>query len=783
MVRFVGQKVARVEDRRILSGRGKYVDDVNLPNMVHASFVRSPFAHARITRIDTRAARDAPGVVAVYTGADMRQLCNPVSTSLAFGVKFPEFYPLVTDRVRFAGDLVAMVVAESRYAAEDACELVEVDYEQLAAVADYDDALDPAKPPLFDELGDNVVALNAPVTFGDVDAAFAEADRVITATLRQHRIANVPMETRGCVADFDPASGELTYYASTQSPHGLRLQLANTVRHPMERFRVLANDVGGGFGLKGSVLREDFCVAAATKQLQRPVKWIEDRSEHLAASGHAREEMVTAEVAVKADGTLLGMKAKLTMDAGAYPNVPFVSAMFVGLIQLLLPGPYRMKGYRFESSVVSTNKAVYVAYRGPWEMETWVRERLIDIVAHELGLDAAEVRRKNMMLGAESDRLITGVTVRGISSRESLDRALDAIGYDEFRREQAAARASGRYLGVGFATFIEAAPGPAEMRPNGGLFGGDRAKVSLEPDGHVVVTTAQAPHGQGHETTLAQIAADEMGVPFEHVRVVHGDTRQTPFSVIGTGGSRAATWASGAVLMSTRKLKEQVLGIAAGMLEIAPEDLEIVDGVVTPKGVPSRALPLAQIAMAALWDPANLPPGTDERLEAQVRFAGEGVTGSGWSGGTHACTIEVDLTTGRVKIVRYVVVEDCGRVINPAIVDGQICGGVAMGIGGVLYENAAYDADANFRAGTFMDYLLPTSAEIPHIEIHHLETDPDGEIGFRGVGEGGAVVAPATLTNAIEDALLPFGARVYEQHVPPAKVLELAGLVAADARL
>lgn len=776
-MRFVGAKIPRVEDRRILSGRGKYVDDLIFPNMLHASFVRSPFAHARITRIDVSAARQATGVVAVFTGDDMKQLCNPISTSLAFGVKFPEFYPLATDKVRFVGDVVAVVIAESRYEAEDGCDLVEVDYDQLPAVADYDDAVDPTKPALFDELGDNIVITNPPVTSGDVDAAFAEADRVVTATLKQHRIAPVPMETRGAVADYDPSSGELTYHASTQSPHSLRLQLAATLGHPMERFRVLANDVGGGFGLKGSVVREDFCLAAASKALGRPVKWIEDRNEHLIASGQAREEMVEIEMAVKNDGTFLGMKAKLTMDAGAYPNVPFVSAMFVGLIQLLLPGPYRMKGYRFESSVISTNKPAYVAYRGPWEMETWVRERLIDIVAHELGVDAAEIRRKNMMDGAPQDRLITGITVNGISSRESLERVLAHIDYEGFRKEQAAAREQGRYLGIGFATFIEAAPGPAEMRPGGGLFGGERAKVTLQPDGHIVVTTAQAPHGQGHETTLAQVAADEMGVPFEHVRVVHGDTRQTPFSVIGTGGSRSSTWASGATLMSTRKLKEQVLTIASHMLEISPDDLEILDGIVTPKGVPQKALPLAQIATKALWDPGSLPPEVDGRLETSERFTGEGITGSGWSGGTHACTIEVDIATGRVKILRYVVVEDCGRVINPGVVEGQVCGGVAQGIGGVLYEKAAYDSDANYLASTFMDYLLPTSAEIPHIEIHHLETDPDGELGFRGVGEGGAVVAPATLTNAIDDALQPFGARVCDQHVPPAKVLELAGVV------
>src|SRR5439155_18375415 len=427
---------------------------------------------------------------------------------------------------------------------------------------------------------------------------------------------------------------------------------------------------------------------------------------------------------VKDDGTLLGIKAKLTMNVGAYPAVPFATAMYPRLMQLLLPGPYRVKGYQFESSVVSTNKAVYVAYRGPWAMETWTRERLLDIVAHELGIDPAEVRRKNMLPGDPDDRLITGLSLAGITSRESLDRALELVGYETFRKDQAAAREEGRHLGIGFATFIEAAPGPEEMRSGGGLFASERAKVSLQPDGHLVVTTAQCPHGQSHETTHAQVAADEMGVPIEHVRVVYGDTRQAPFTAVGTGGSRAAPWASGAVIVTTRKLKDQVLAIASGMLEISPDDLEIIEGVVTPKGVPQKAIPLAQIAMRALLDPASLPPGTDDRFEAEARFTGERLTGSGWSGGTHLCIVEVDLGTGRVRILRYLVVEDCGRVINPAVVEGQVRGGVAQGIGEVLYEHAAYDDAGNCLTGTLMDYLLPTSAEIPPIEIDHLEHDP-----------------------------------------------------------
>ena len=775
-MRLIGAKVPRVEDRRILTGRGRYVDDLHLPHMLHATFLRSPYAHARITAIDTSAAVCAPGVSAVFTGEDMQRLSKPIAVLMAGGAKVPEFYPLAIDKVRFVGDLVAMVVAETRHEAEDAAELIEVTYEPLPAVATYEAALNPASPPLFDELGDNIVHRTS-MSAGDVDAAFAAADRVITRTFVQHRVANVPMETRGGVADFDPATGELTYHAATQGPQGLRMALSATLELPMERTRVLAGDVGGAFGLKGFVYREDFCLAAASRRLGRPVKWTEDRIEHLLASGHAREEKIEIQVAVRDDGTLLGMRANMTMDHGAYPGVPFAAAMFAGLVQMLLPGPYRMQAYQWDFTAVSTNKCVYVAYRGPWEMETWVRERVLDEVARELGMDPAELRRRNMMSGEADERLITGLSVAGISSRESLDRVLERIGYDDFRREQAAARNDGRHLGIGFATFIEAAPGPPEMRMGGGMFGGEQAIVRLESDGHLLVITAQAPHGQGHETTLAQVAAEEMGVPFEHVKVMHGDTRVTPFSLIGTGGSRAATWASGAVLVSTRKVKEKVLAIAAELLEISPEDLEIDDGVVSAKGTPTKSLPLAQIAMQATMAPNTLPPGTDGFLEAREAFKGEGITGSGWSGGTHACTIDVDLDTGRVKILRYVVVEDCGRVINPAIVEGQVRGGVAQGIGEVLYEHAAYDEDGNFLASTFMDYLLPTASEIPTIEIEHLETDPDGELGFRGVGEGGAVVAPATLTNAVADALAVFGARVEDQYLPPSRVLELAGVV------
>jgi carbon-monoxide dehydrogenase large subunit len=772
-LRFVGERVKRVEDPRLLSGRGRFVDDVTLPHLLHAAFVRSPYAHARITGIDTSAALAVSGVVAVFTGADLELGCNPLR-GWTPEPNWPTFRALPKDKVRFVGDPLAMVVAESRYAAEDACELLEVELEPLPPIGNEDAALDPDSPFVFDELGTNVMVSVAPVDAGDVEAAFATAQHVVRAKLRQHRVTNAPMETRGGIAAYNPASGELTFIASTQTPHGLRLALAQTIDHPLERLRVMVDDVGGGFGLKGAIWREDVCIALASKRLGRPVKWVEDRSENLSASGQAREESIEAELALKLDGSLLGLRVKLLMDGGSYPVVPFGCRMFAEMIATDIPGPYRFGAYRHERIVVATNKAPYVAYRGPWEMEVWARERLLDIAAHEIGLDPAELRRRNLMSGDPGDRIITGRGLEGITSRQSLDRALDLIDYNGFRQDQDAARREGRYLGLGFAVFLEAAPGPAELRSGPAVpFGGEQAKVTLQMDGHLLVTTGQAPHGQGHETTLAQVAADEMGVPLDHVRVVYGDTHQAPFNLVGTGGSRAATWATGSVLVTTRQLKQQILAIASHQLEIGADDLDIVDGVVAPKGVPAKGVPLTQVAAMAMFAPGMLPPGTDISLTAQARFDGTGITGSGWSGGTHACIVEVDVATGYVRLQRYVVVEDCGRVINPTIVEGQISGGVVQGIGQVLYEHSAYDPEGNPLTTTFMDYLLPTAADIPPIEIEHLETPGLGDFDFRGVGEGGALVAPATVTNAIEDALLPFDIRITDQYLPPSRILEL----------
>jgi carbon-monoxide dehydrogenase large subunit len=773
--RFIGTSVRRVEDPRLLTGRGQFVDDVAVPGMLEAAFVRSPHPHARIAGIDTGAAAALPGVVAVITGDDLAGTVRPMRQQGPAGLRTPEFFALARDKVRCVGDPVAIVVADSRYRAEDGADLVEVEYDPLPPVPDATTALGPGAPLLYDELGDNI-AYSDRWDYGDVGAAFAAADRVVRETFRQHRHANVPMETRGGLAAFAPATGQLVYYASHKAPHALRHQLALLLDHPEHRINVICGDVGGAFGQKGPTSREDVALCAAARSLGRPVKWIEDRVENLTNGGQAREDTLEVEAAVRGDGTILGLKVRMTMDQGAYPGLPIPISMFPSLVRLLLPGAYRIRDYSFESVVAFTNKDHYVSYRGPWAVETWARERLFDLVARDLGIDRVEIRHRNLLGDDEfPTELCTGPTLQGTTVRQTLERAAERIGWRSFGEVQRQARAEGRYLGLGLASFIEIAPGPPNFAAMAGFdLQTERARARLEPDGHLVIFTSQAPHGQGHETTLAQVAADELGVPLDAVRVVHGDTMLTPFSPVGTGGSRASTMGSGAALGATRMVKQQVLRIASSLLEAAEEDLEIVDGHVLVRGVPSRGIRLEQVATVAYLTPGSLPAGMPPGIEATFDFR---IPEGGWAQATHSCIVEVALDTGEVRILRYLVVEDCGTMINPAVVEGQVRGGVAQGIGGVLYERSAYDGDAQFLAGTFMDYLVPTAVEIPAIEIDHVESDPTHEVNYRGVGEGGAIGAPAALSSAIEDALSPLGVRITEQYLPPARILELAGVV------
>jgi carbon-monoxide dehydrogenase large subunit len=514
-------------------------------------------------------------------------------------------------------------------------------------------------------------------------------------------------------------------------------------------------------------------------RLGRPVKWTADRYENLVAGGQAREESMHVQAALRRDGTLLGLRVRLELDHGSYPAIPVPASVYTASMRVLLPSAYRLVDYAFETTIAATNKAPYIAYRGPWEMETWVRERLLDVIAHRLDLEPAEVRARNLWARDDYPRdLVTGPTMYDITVDECLRRLLAALDVPAFRAEQARLRAEGRLVGLGTALFIEPAPGPANWGPSIGFTMPDEpARARLEPDGRLTVFTQQMPHGQGHETTFAQVAADALGVPLDHVRVVAGDTNVTPFSLMGTGGSRAAHMATGAVTGAVGVVRDRVAQLAAALLEANADDIEIADGAAAVRGVPAKSVPLAQIAMAAYAMPALFPPGTETSLEATHLHVGDR---GGWAQAAHGCVVEVDPGTGRVEILRYVVVEDCGRVINPGIVDGQIRGGVAQGIGAVLLERSGYAADGQPQAVTFMDYLLPTAVDIPTFEIHHLQTPGLDDLDFRGVGEGGAVCSPATLTNAIEDALVPFGAVVREQHLPPARILELCGTLPVE---
>lgn len=776
---LVGSRVKRKEDLRILTGRGRYVDDVNPRGLLHAVFLRSPVAHGTIASIDVDDARALEGVVDVITGAEMAEITNPCNYGAEVpGLVTPTYPVLAVDTVRHVGEPVVMIIAESRAIAEDAAQLIVVDYDQLPAVTSSTQALADGAPQLFDDVPGNIRYQNH-TSSGDVEAAFAQADHVISETFAQHRWAPVPMETRGGVATFEPASQMLTYEAACQTPHLLKFLVAGAINQPQHLMRVLGNDVGGGFGLKWSPYREDFALCAAARRVGGTVKWIEDRNENLISAGHGRDETVSIEVAVRADGEILGMRGSVVLDQGAYPIMP-PPLVFTGLMRTTLPAPYRVPAYEFDEKVAVTNKASYVSIRGPWAMETLVRERLMDLVARELGITQEAVRERNMVTLAEQPyEMVTGYTLENVTVHETFKRAIELSDPEAVRIQLEAERAEGRIVGFGIASFIEPAPGtPAYWASVGFPFGPEPTRIKVEPDGHVTVYTPQMPHGQGHETTLAQLVGDELGVPFDDIRLVFGDTQTTPFTMIGTGGSRAATMASGGVVMASQEIRAKLLDIAADMLEASPADLEINEAIISVKGSPEVQLPLSQLAMTCYMAPGALPEGTDTDLQASVVYDGEG---GGFSQATHCCWIEIDPDTGQIDIRRFLSVEDCGKMINPSVVEGQVRGAITMGLGGMLLEHVVYDDEGQCLTGTFMDYLMPTAAEMPDFELDHLEFETDKLVGSRGVGEGGTVLAPAVLINAVEDAIIAAGGqRVTKTPLTPTRILELLGTIPAE---
>jgi carbon-monoxide dehydrogenase large subunit len=769
---FTGQSIERREDDRLLRGRGAFVGARRRSGMVHAAFVRSPHAHARIVRVDTSVASAAPGVVAVFTGADIAAaMTGPMALTGPPGLAVAPFWPVATDKVRLVGDAVAVVVADSEASAADARELVVVEYEPLPAVVDASAAIEPGSATLWDELGTNL-AISETSTWGDVEAAFAVADRILSRRFVQHRVSHAPIEPRAAIATYD---GRLLHYeASHKRPHPLKQALSGLLGIPFPDVHVVAGDIGGGFGSKGQLTRDDIALCAVAKVLCRPVMWVEARAENLMVAGHAREETLELEAAVDETGRVLGLRVRMLLDAGAYPMLPFPASFFATLVKMLLPNAYRIGAYEFASRVAYTNKASYISYRGPWAVETWVREAMLDAIARELGLTPEDVRRRNLhpAPGVEL-RTATGASLEGITARQTLERAVELLDVDAFRHEQMLARDRGRLLGLGLATFVEIAPGPPDFAPLVGFdLPSETAWARIEPTGHVTVSTWQVTQGQGHETTIAQVVADELGVPIEHVRVVWGDSATTPFNTISTGGSRAATMASGAAVGATRMVKGMACRIAAHLLEANEVDIEIVDARAQVRGTPARAVALADVARAAWFAPSSLPDGLRQGLEATCDYP---VPKGGWTAATHAAVVEVDAETGEVEILRYLVVEDCGTLINPAIVDGQITGGVAPGIAQVLYERHAYDGDGQLLTASLADYLVPSAADLPTIEIDHLEIgEPVAPQSIaRGVGEGGMIGAPAALCNAVSDALAPFGVEVEEQYLAPENVRRL----------
>jgi carbon-monoxide dehydrogenase large subunit len=769
--RFVGQRVQRREDARLLTGNGRYVDDVTVPGLLHVAFVRSDVASGTIITLDVSAARELPGVVAVFTGADLNGDVLESWVDYEGGESGRPFRLLADGDVRFAGEPIVLVVAESRYVAEDACDLVEVEIDPVPAIVGHDSALADGARSVHPERSDNISAAIPAGEDPALDEVFAGAARVVTETFSQHRYLCVPMECRGVVSIWDAFRDELLVYTSTQGAHGVRGFLSRAVGVPENRVRVVLQDVGGGFGQKMFMLPDEVAVVVAGKRLARPVKWIEDRRENLLAGQHARDDRMTVSFAVDADGRILGVRGELTEDVGAFPAAGSSAGAFVGL---LFPGPYRIPKISFSANAVYTNTCGRCSYRGPWLMETVVREQMMDLVAAEIGLDPLEFRRRNVV--RDEDLPFTtaaGMVYSETSIAGSLEQAVEMIGYEQFRKDQAAARAEGRLLGIGLGLYVE--PSGLAM----GNMSSEGAVVSIGVNGQVQALVSSSSHGQSLETTIAQVIADRLGVDVGDVTVIQGDTATAPFGP-GTGGSRSAVILSGAASEASNRVRSKLLEIAAHALEAAPEDLELAEGRVSVAGTPTKGLSIAEVARIAYLDPGRLPPGMEMGLEEKARYTPNApIT---WSNSCHACVCEVDPRTGGVTLQRYVVSEDCGVMINPDVVEGQIAGGVAQGIGGVLYEHMVYDDHGNPLSTTFVDYLLPTAAEVPTIEYGHIETPASTNPGgYKGMGEGGAIGSPPAVVNAVADALAHLGVRPTAQPLTPMAISEVLERAAGPA--
>ncbi|HET7876507.1 MAG TPA: xanthine dehydrogenase family protein molybdopterin-binding subunit [Methylomirabilota bacterium] len=756
--RYIGAHVKRLEDPRLITGQGGYLDDVRLPGMLHAAFVRSPHAHADLLRVDVAAALGLPGVAAALTGRDLEGQVRPIAPVLeADGFAATSWPALAAARVRFGGEPVAVLAAADPYLAADAAERVAVEYEPLAAVADVDAALAAGAPLLHDGVPGNAL-FGRRHSQGEVDAALARAAVVVRERFSHARCSAVPLEPRGVVACWE--GEQLTAWVGTQVPFIYRAALASAFGLPENRVRVIVPDTGGGFGQKMHVMPEDLAVVALARRAGRSVKWVETRRENLLAASQAREARMELEAAADASGALLALRATVLSDAGAYHIYPLTQALEPLGGCGILPGPYRVPAYAYELVAVATNKPPLGAYRGVgMPFAVFAMERTLDLLAGRLGLDPAEIRRRNLIpRDAYPFTSAAGFVYDSGDFPEALERALALADYERLTREREEARRRGRLLGIGIACYTEHTGVGSETYRRRGMVhvpGPEAATVKMDRDGGVRCFVSFPSQGQGHATTVAQLVAEQLGVPIERVAVRQPDTDSAPPGT-GTFASRGAVVQGGTVERAAAAVRAKILALAGGLLEVSPADLELQDGRVVVRGVPDRGLALTEVARLAYSPPkGGLPAGMDPGLEA-TRFFDP--VGTAFSGAVHVAAVEVDPDTGRVQVREYALVEDCGPVINPMIVEGQVHGALAQGIGEALGERLVYDGEGQLLTGTLMEYAVPTAAALPAFVIGHLETpSPHTPGGVKGMGEGGTVGAPAAIANAVADAVKPLG--------------------------
>ncbi|MBF6569861.1 MAG: xanthine dehydrogenase family protein molybdopterin-binding subunit [Candidatus Binataceae bacterium] len=755
--RFIGQRIRRREDPKLIAGKASYVDDIRLEGTLCAAFVRSPHAHALIKSIDTSAARRLDGVVHVLVGDDVRGKIG--SIPCAWPVANRPFNPvLALDKVRFMGEPVAVVIARDQYLAQDGVDLIEVDYEPLACVIDPEQALAPGAPLIHQEFGTNLV-LAAEVASDKVDDIFRRADKIIRFRFANRRLAPSPMETRGVLARFDEGSGELTVWSSTQIPHMLRSYLGKMLGFPENMLRVIAPEVGGGFGAKANIYREEAVIAYLAKQLGRPVKWIERRREDLATLTHGRGQVAEVEGAIRNDGTILAVKARFVGDMGAY--LQLLTPMMPSLSGMMLPNVYNLQALAFEQKLAFTNKMSTDTYRGAGMPEAVaIIEHLVDLAATECNLDPVEIRRRNLV---PKDKFpftsASGVEYDSGNYEAALDKALEMIDYKQLRADQIEARKQGRHLGIGVCCYVETSGvGPSSFFPGLVAGGWESAKIRIEPDGKVSVMTGSSPHGQGLATTYAQITAEALGIAVEDVRVLHGDTAVVQYG-IGTFASRSLAVGGAALSSAIGKLQDKMKRLASFLTEIPPDQMSFGERAIIFNDDPNKSIPLQKVIDAA-YQFRTPYPGLEPGLEATSFFEPPNCTAPF---GTHIALVEVDIETGSVSILRYVNVYDCGTVINPLIVEGQIHGGTAQGIGQALCEEVVYDDQGQLLSGSLMDYALPRAGMLPMFEVANTVTlTPINPLGAKGIGESGAIGGVSCIASAVLDALKPFGVKHIE---------------------